>query len=189
VTVEAQIQEVAHALGFLTRNAAELGIDPQRLVLMGHSSGAHVVALLGTDASYLTEAGVNISNVRGVIALDGSNYNAMAEFQDSPGPVANNLASALGTDPARLRAMSPTYHTRSPNAGAFLLLHAQRPGDIRQAVEFAAALEASGTAVALHVFEGRSFEGHVQMLLRLGEADYPATSILDEWLERYVPVA
>lgn len=188
VTVEEQVQEVAHAIAYLTKNATELGLDPQNLVLMGHSSGAHVVALLGTDASYLSEAGVNISSVRGVIAVDGSNYNAMADFMDSPGPVANNLAFALGREPSRLRAVSPTYHTRGANAGAFLLLHAQRDGGIRQAVEFAAVLEASGTDVDLHVFEGRSFEGHVQMLLRLGETDFPATAVMDEWLGIHVPV-
>lgn len=189
VTVEEQVQEVAHTIPYLTKKATELGIDPQNLVLMGHSSGAHVVALLGTDASYLSKAGVKISSIRGVIAVDGSNYNAIADFMDSPGPVANNLAFALGREPSRLRAMSPTYHARGANAGAFLLLHAQRDGGIRQAVEFAAVLEASGTDVALHVFEGRSFEGHMQMLLRLGETDFPATAVMDEWLRRYVPVS
>ena len=189
VTVEAQVQEVAHALGYLNRNAIELSIDPRNLVLMGHSSGAHVAALLGTDASYLAAAGVDISSVRGVIAVDGSNYNAMADFTDSPGPVADNLAAALGREPSRLRSMSPTYHARGANAGAFLLLHAQRQGGIRQAVEFAAALEASGTDVDLHVFEGRSFEGHIQMLLRLGEVGFPATGTLDGWLGKHVPVS
>ena len=84
--------------------------------------------------------------------------------------------------------MSPTYNARGANAGAFLLLHAQRDGGIRQAVEFAAALEASGTDVDMHVFEGRSFEGHVQMLLRLGKGDFPATAVMDGWLARHVPV-
>lgn len=188
VTVEAQVQEVAQAVGYLTRNCDGLGIDSRRLVLMGHSSGAHVVTLLGTDASYLEREGVDVSSICGVIALDGSNYNAVAELLDNPGPIARNMVSALGTDPARLRAMSPTYHARGPNAKAFLLLHAQRHGDIRQAVEFAAALEASDTTVSLHVFEGQSFEGHVQLLLRLGELDYPATTVMDQWLRKHVPI-
>jgi hypothetical protein len=59
---------------------------------------------------------------------------------------------------------------------------------VRQAVEFAAVLEAAGTDVELRVFEGRSFEGHVQMLLRLGEMDFPATEVMDGWLRRYVLV-
>ncbi len=186
VTVEEQVQEVADAVGFLVKKAADLDLDPKRVVLMGHSSGAHVVTLLGTDTSYFDNAGVDISLIHGVIALDGSNYNAITEFLDSPGPVADNMKLALGEDPLRLRAMSPTYNARERNARAFLLLHVQRQGDIRQAVELAAVLQATGTAVALHVFEGQSFEGHMQMLLRLGADDYPATHVMDSWLEKYV---
>ncbi|GAW16896.1 hypothetical protein ANO14919_063420 [Xylariales sp. No.14919] len=188
VTVEEQVQEVADSLAYLVTNAAQLGFDSTRLVLMGHSSGAHVATLLGTDLSYLERAGVNVDSVCGVIALDGSNYNAMAEIVDSPGPVADSTILGLGRNRERLMAMSPTYHARAPNAGAFLLLQAQRQGDIRQAVELSAALNAAGTDVALHVFEGQSFEGHMQMLLRIGDASYPATSVMDDWLAIHAPV-
>ncbi|KAJ5628802.1 Alpha/Beta hydrolase protein [Penicillium lividum] len=84
--------------------------------------------------------------------------------------------------------MSPTYHAHAPNAGAFLLLHVQRQGDIRQAVELAAALNAAGTDTAVHVFEGKGFEGHVQMLLQLGDPAYAATLVMDNWLNMHVPV-
>ncbi|KAL2672289.1 hypothetical protein Neosp_012991 [[Neocosmospora] mangrovei] len=188
VKVEEQVQEVANAVGFLAKNADELGYDDERVILMGHSSGAHVVTLLGTDTSYLERAGVDIGAIQAVISIDGSNYNALAEMMDCPGPVAQNMIYGLGSDPEGLRAMSPTHHARGPNARTFLLLHAQRQGDIRQAVEFAAALTAAGTEVALHVFEGEGFEGHVQMLLRLGDPEYPATSVMDSWLNKYVPV-
>lgn len=156
---------------------------------MGHSSGAHVVTPLGTDTSYLERAGTSISIIQGVIALDGSNYNAAAEILDNPGQVADNMIYEFGTDLGRLRAVSPTYHARAPNARAFLLLHAHRHGDIRQAVELVAALNAAGTDTALHVFEGQGFEGHVQMLLRLGDPTYPATTVMDNWLKAHVPVA
>lgn len=188
VTVEEQVQEVANSLGFLAENATRLGFDPHQFVLMGHSSGAHVVTLLGTDQRYFEQAGVSIEHVRAVIALDGSNYNALAEIMDSPGSIADNAIFGLGSDPKRLQAMSPTYHARAPNARAFLLLHVQRQGDIRQAVELTAALSAAGTDAALHVFEGQSFEGHMQMLLRLGDPAYPATRVMDDWLDKHVPV-
>ncbi|CAG7942625.1 unnamed protein product [Penicillium salamii] len=188
VTVEEQVQEVAESVSCLVQNANMLDIDPDRMILMGHSSGAHVVTLLGTDPSYLANVDVSIHTVRAVISLDGSNYNALAEITDSPGSVAENLISALGTDPKRLAAMSPTHHARGSNAGAFLLLHVQRSGDIRQAVELSLALKASGTDADLHVFEGDFFEGHVQMLLRLGDPEYPATLVMDKWLELHVPI-
>ncbi|KAJ4186713.1 hypothetical protein NW755_007444 [Fusarium falciforme] len=189
VKVEEQVQEVANAVGFLAKNADELGFDDGRVILMGHSSGAHVVTLLGTDTSYLERARVDIRTIQAVISIDGSNYNALAEMMDSPGPIAQNMTYGLGSDPERLRAMSPTYHARGPNAQAFLLLHVQRQGDIRQAVEFAAALTAAGTKVAFHVFEGEWFEGHMQMLLKLGDPEYPATLVMDNWLNEHVPLA
>lgn len=155
---------------------------------MGHSSGAHVTTLLGTDTSYLDRAGVGIGNIQAIIALDGSNYNLMAEILDSPGPVADNALKGLGQSPKQLQAMSPTYHARSPNGRAFLLLHAQRQGDVRQAIELSMALHASGTIVGLHVFEGEGFEGQMQMLLRLGDPNYPVTLVMDNWLQLHVPV-
>ncbi|KAK7227547.1 hypothetical protein V2G26_015550 [Clonostachys chloroleuca] len=189
VTVAEQVQGVANSLGYLTRNAARLEFDHRRIILMGHSSGAHTATLLGTDTNYLDRAGVAIHNIRAVISLDGSNYNAMAEVLDSPGPVAENMIAGLGSDPDVLRAMSPTYNSRAPNANAFLLLHAERQGDIRQAEELKLVLNAVGTSVNLHVFEGESFEGHMQMLLRLGDKEYPATAVLDSWLQIHVPVS
>lgn len=182
VTVEEQVQEVADAVGFLVKTAAETGLDPENVVLMGHSSGAHVATLLGTDTSYLEKAGVDIKTVRGVVSLDGSNFNAATEVIDSPGPVAQGTAFGLGTDLPRLQAMSPTYHAQAPNAHSFLILQVQRLGDIRQAIELSAALKAADTECALHVFEGPGFEGHMAMLLRLGDTSYPATVVLDRWL-------
>lgn len=188
VKVNDQVQEVASSIAYLVRNASTLGFDPRRIILMGHSSGAYVVALLGTDLKYLNRACVDIEAIKGIIALDGSNFNAAAEVLDSPGPIAQNMFAGLGRDVQHLRDMSPTYHARSPNAGAFLLLQAQRQGDIRQAVEFEAALLAAGTRAVVRVFEGDFFEGHIAMLLRLGEEGYPATAVVDEWLREYVPV-
>jgi len=50
-----------------------------------------------------------------------------------------HVFTLLGTDPKRLLAMLPTYHARAPNAHAFLFLYHMQ-GDIRQAIELAAAL-------------------------------------------------
>ena len=57
-TVEDQAADVAAALRYLIDHAAALGIDPARIVLMGHSAGAHLVALVGTDERYLKGAGL-----------------------------------------------------------------------------------------------------------------------------------
>ena len=52
------------ALKSLLDHADELGIDPSRVVIMGHSAGAYLVALVGTDESYLAAVGLSESSLR-----------------------------------------------------------------------------------------------------------------------------
>jgi arylformamidase len=41
---------------------------------MGHSAGAHLSALVGTDMQYLQKAKLKPNSLRGVIPLDGACY-------------------------------------------------------------------------------------------------------------------
>ena len=45
--------DVGEALRWLDRNVTVYGGDPTRIVLIGHSAGAHLVSLVGTDPTYL----------------------------------------------------------------------------------------------------------------------------------------
>ncbi|MBX4389967.1 alpha/beta hydrolase fold domain-containing protein, partial [Mycobacterium tuberculosis] len=83
--VEDQAADVAAAFAWLRTNAARLGIDSKRMVLMGHSAGAHLVALVGTDPAYARAAGFALSDIKGVIPLDGAAYNVPAQMADGPG--------------------------------------------------------------------------------------------------------
>lgn len=49
----------------------EFGVDSSRIVLAGHSAGAHLVSLLATDRSWLGRVGVPHSVVKGVISISG----------------------------------------------------------------------------------------------------------------------
>ena len=44
-----QAEDVARAVAFIQKEAKGWGADPAKLVLMGHSAGAHLVALLAAD--------------------------------------------------------------------------------------------------------------------------------------------
>lgn len=182
-----QIQEVANALAYMIQSAGSLGFDPRRIILMGHGLGAYFVTLLGTVPTYLGQARVDLDVIKAVISLDGSNYNAVAEIMDKPPPEAN-LSRKLGTHIPDLWDMSPTFNARPPNAPAFLLLHTQHRSHIRQAIELSAVFYTANTLCNLHVFEGQNFEGYTQMLLRLGDPAYPATMVMERWLNKVVPV-
>lgn len=185
-TVEQQATDVAAAIKALADRAPSLGIDRQRIVLMGHSAGAHLVALVGTDESYLKAAGLSFADLAGIVPIDGAAYDVPAQMRDGPRAMQATYAQAFGNDPARQRALSPTAHAGAPNAPRFLLLHVQRDDGIRQSEGLAAALRMGGTAAELASVPGRGLPGHMEINRRLGDPTYPATKTLDDWLKRIV---
>ncbi len=181
-TVEQQADDVAQALAWLIGHARELGFDPRRVVLMGHSAGAHLAALIGTDPRYLQKTGLTLDRLRGVVLLDGAAYDVPAQMAEAGRFMRPIYGKAFGSDPARQRVLSPIAHAAAPNAPAFLILHVDRDDGARQSEALAAALKAAGAKVTLQGFEGRGLRGHVAMNRQLGEADYPATAVVDRWL-------
>lgn len=63
-----QARDVARALAAVGRLAPQWNADPSRIVLMGHSAGAHLAVLVGASASLWREAGA--TRPRGVVSLD-----------------------------------------------------------------------------------------------------------------------
>jgi len=183
-TVEQQAADVAGAVKGLVDRAGALGIDRRRIVLMGHSAGAHLVALVGTDEKYLRGAGLSFADIAGVIPIDGAAYNVPAQTKDGPPIMQKTYEQAFGTDPARQKALSPTLQAAAPNAPQFLLLYVQRPDGVRQAKALGAALEAGGSRVEHGSFPGEGLQGHAEINRRLGDPSYAPTAAVDAWLKR-----
>jgi arylformamidase len=142
VTPEDQAADVASALALLRRQP---GVDPDRIVLIGHSAGAHLVALVGTDPRYLRSAGVPIAAVRGIVPLDGAGYDVVKQMADKGNRVSGMYAAAFSTDPARQAALSPIRHAAAPNVANWLIVNdADRPDSQAQSDALAAALRAAG---------------------------------------------
>lgn len=148
-----QANDVAFAIGFLRSKAAQLGFDPDRIVLMGHSAGAHLAALVSTNPSYLDTAGVPMHVVKGAILLDGAGYDVnrhMDEMNSAArkGGLAKRIyETAFGTDPTVRSALSPATHVKQPNVASWLILHVADRSDSRsQSEAFGNALNANGSA-------------------------------------------
>jgi acetyl esterase/lipase len=70
--------DVGEALGWLERNVRRYGGDRERLVLVGHSAGAHLASLVGVDPGYGGTYGVPARAVRGVVSLDTTAFDVAA---------------------------------------------------------------------------------------------------------------
>ncbi|WP_293968534.1 alpha/beta hydrolase [Sphingopyxis sp.] len=183
-TVEQQAADVAGAVKALIDRADKLGIDRRRIVLMGHSAGAHLVALVGTDERYLKGAGLSFADIAGVIPNDGAAYDVPAQMKDGPPIMQKTYAQAFESDPARQKALSPTAHAAAPNAPEFLLLYVQRADGVRQAKALGSALVAGGSRVEHGSFPGEGLKGHAEINRSLGDAAYAVTATVDAWLKR-----
>ncbi len=182
-TVEQQAGDVASALAWIVAHARELNIDPRRIVIMGHSAGAHLVALIGTDPRYLQAVGLDESAIAGVIPIDGAAYDVHEQLKQNGRFIQQMYDNAFGDDPARQRALSPTLQAAAPNAPAFLILHVQRPDGVAQSRALAEALREAGTAVQINDFPGTGLQGHMTINRSLGDPAYPATRVVDDWLQ------
>ncbi|MGJ5181802.1 alpha/beta hydrolase [Bradyrhizobium oligotrophicum] len=185
-TVEQQAADVAAAVAWLRGHAGRLGVDPARIVLMGHSAGAHLVALVGTDPRYLTTAGLSLRDVSGIIALDGACYDVARQIADSGRFMRETYLQAFGTDPVRQRALSPISQAAKPNAPAFLILHVDRADGKAQSEALGAALMQAGTPAEVQAVGGTGLRGHMEINRELGDPGHPATAIVDAWLRRQV---
>ncbi|MGJ4953323.1 alpha/beta hydrolase [Bradyrhizobium sp. HKCCYLS20291] len=185
-TVEQQAADVAAAVAWLRNNAGRLGIDASRIVLMGHSAGAHLVALVGTDPRYLSAARLTLRDVSGFIALDGACYDVARQIADSGRFMLDTYVQAFGTDPVRQRVLSPTLQAAKPNAPAFLILHVDRADGKAQSEALGAALMQAGTPAEVAAVAGTGLRGHIEINRDLGDAGHPATAIVDAWLRRTI---
>jgi arylformamidase len=160
------VQDVARALGWLHQNVAAHGGDPERIFLLGHSAGAHLAALVTTDARHLQRVGLTPSLVRGVVLLDGSGYDIGLRMTSARGWSQRMFRTAFGDDPEVWADASPALHVR---AGAhlppFLLFHVQgRAPSTRQAQVLAQRLQQAGGRAEVVPVTGRN---HVTINERL----------------------
>jgi acetyl esterase/lipase len=124
-----QTDDIAMALAFVQKNAQSWGGHADKVILMGHSAGAHLVSLINSDPSIAAAQGAR--PWRAVVSLDSAAY-------DLPKTYNNNLGlrwiyrRAFGDDEKTLRLSSPSHRLRPGGAPLLAVcsqLRADRPCD------------------------------------------------------------
>lgn len=178
------VRDVAKAVGWVHANIARHGGDPRRILLMGHSAGAQLAALLCTDARYIEAEGVPRSAIKGCVPVDGDTY-------DVPLQVATATArrKSLKQPPPKMghpekfgnldeqRELSAVNHV-APDRGIppFLILHvADHTDTAAQAYRLWAALDQARVPAKLFGADGTD---HVKLDRDLGASGDPSTSLL-----------
>jgi acetyl esterase/lipase len=170
--VAEQAADVARAMAEVQKRAPSWGADPKRLVLMGHSAGAHLVTLLNSDPSLATKQGAQ--PWRGTVALDSAAMDVPAVMKRRHLPLYDR---AFGSDPAQWEAVSP-WHVLTPQAHPVLIVCSRRRGD---SCPQASWLEQRAATMKLQVLIWAQDMSHAEINHLLGEPGAYSDAV-DRWI-------
>jgi acetyl esterase/lipase len=140
-----QTEDVARALACVQARATSWGGDPNRIILMGHSAGAHLVALLTASPAIAKKETSN--PWLATISLDSAAYNIERIMEL---PHFGFYDTVFKSDPTFWREASPTLVLKSKAVPMLLVCSTQRVQSCPQAHAFASkAISLGGQAVQL----------------------------------------
>jgi len=178
VTVKDIMADLAQSVRWVRDHAAEHRGDPNSLIIMGHSAGAHLAALLCTDDRYLKAAGVPMTSLKGCVPLDVSAYDIPKRIHDVDDGISKTFKTIFGTDEAAQREVSPVHHvSKDKGIPPFLILHVASRDDTKaQAHWLAGKLTEASITARVVAAEGKT---HGTISSDLGGAADPPT--LELW--------
>ena len=165
-------EQLQRALAFTAQQASAMGANPDRIYVVGHSSGAHLAACLVTHN--WAHEGFDKTFICGLLCCSG-----LYELE----PVSLSARSQyVAFTPKTLQALSPLRHMDAFTMPVVLLCGDQESPEFkRQAREFAQALSDQGTDLTFRWGAGLN---HFEMLETFAQADGVMSQALQDLMQR-----
>lgn len=173
-----QARDVARALAWVQQNGEKFGVDRSNIVLMGHSAGAHLIALLAARPELFTEAGAQPA--LGFVLLDSAALDIPAIMNARHVRIYDR---AFGGNPTNWLAASPYQQLRQASAPILAVCSLRRDDACPQARNFVARAQQLGTAAEVLALD----KTHGAINARLGE-DPEYTAAVERFLRALSPL-
>lgn len=172
-----QARDVAQALAAVQQNWQKFGVDRSNIVLMGHSAGAHLVALLAARPELLAEAGAQ--PWRGSVLLDSGAFDVPAIMNARHFRLYDR---AFGKNPAEWTAASPFHQLQQATAPFLAVCSSRRTEACPQARAFVTKARGLGAQAEILPLD----KTHGEINAQLG-ADPAYTASVEGFLSRLSP--
>ena len=139
-----QADDIARALAFVQAKAPSWGGNPTRVLLLGHSAGAHLVSLLAADPRIVTSKGGTAW--LGTIVLDSAAYDLVEIMQRKHPRIYDR---AFGKDPVFWTDASPYHRLTAAPAPMFLVCSTKRSDACPPAQTFASKVTELGGKITV----------------------------------------
>jgi len=103
--IDGQLRDVTRGIRWVQNNIGRYGGNPRKIVIMGHSAGAHLVALVAAKGT--------VRGLKGVISNDVQAYDMIA-YGGMRGSLPRVYAVAFGTNPTNWARWSPVTYVCTP---------------------------------------------------------------------------
>ncbi|WP_336987330.1 alpha/beta hydrolase [Altererythrobacter aquiaggeris] len=173
VTYPAFVEDGASAVRWARVNAAQYGADPDKVVVIGHSAGAYIAAMLALDERFLAD---DRAALRGFVGLAGP-----YDFLPFDGPVTQ---TAFGNWPKAAETQPVTYAGKGDPA-ALLLSGADDTTVLPvNSEKLAAKLRAGGVDADVKFYEGVGHVGIITSIAKPLRGKSPALDDIGAFVER-----
>ena len=175
-------EDLASAIAWLVDNADGLGIDPDRISVLGHSAGGGITAAVATDERHLGEHQLPLSTIACAGSMDGEGYDIVAGATTAPEGWRTVYTDAFGDDPDVWVDASPLNHVSSGKGiGSFFIAARGVDWRLEQHLAFIDALQRADVAVT--VLDSRALE-HADLATIVGApGDTVVTPALMDFLD------
>ena len=171
------LSDGAAAVAWTTANIERFGGDRSRLFLMGHSSGAHIAAMVALDPTYLSAQKVRSTSIKGLIGLAGP-YDFL--------PLTEPNVIALFATEKNLAMTQPISYVKLPNVVSMpvLLLHGDADTRVRpkNSINLARELRAAGAKVEFDLLPGINHTSIIAKFTRVLRGDGKVVDRVDRFI-------
>ena len=176
VKFEGIMSDASNVMRWTSQNILKYGGDPKRIIVMGHSSGAHIAAMLALNPSYL-EDGVR-KNIHGFVGLAGP-----YDFLPLDKPYLRQLFSAKEN-----YAGSQPINFVSPKSPPLLILQGMRYNrvDQKNALNLSKKAKSMNVEQQLILYPGQDHVGILAALSRALQGQYTVLNDILKFIRQHV---